>query len=141
MTSRSLPSRRRFGIKFLSFAAYPRDSGARPSRRRPVPESISALAARAAISISDPLMPDRLYVPAASGVTPRPAERLLDRLVHALLPAPCLGCGRPLPAVGSPLGLCEPCRAALAPLARESCAVCLRPFAASVLPADYRCGA
>jgi ComF family protein len=88
----------------------------------------------------DPLMPDRLYVPATPGVTPPPAERLLDRLVHALLPAPCLSCGRPLPAAGAPLGLCDACRAALAPISRECCAVCLRPLDAHAVPADYRCG-
>ncbi len=85
-------------------------------------------------------MPDPLYASSAPGVV-RPAERLLDRLVHALLPAPCLGCGRPLPAAGAPLGLCAVCRAALAPLPREACAVCSRPLAAHALPADYRCGA
>ena len=86
-------------------------------------------------------MPDRLYAPASPGVTPPPAERLLDRLMHALLPAPCLGCGQPLPATGAQLGLCGACRAALSPLPRECCAVCLRPLAAHALPADYRCGA
>ena len=85
-------------------------------------------------------MPDPLYAPDSPHVTP-PGERLLDRLVHALLPAPCLGCGRPLPARGAPLGLCVACRAALSPLPREACAVCSRPLAAHALPADYRCGA
>lgn len=68
-------------------------------------------------------------------------ERLLDRLVHALLPAPCLGCGRPLPAAGAPLGLCAACRAALVPLPHEACAICSRPLPAHALPANYRCGA
>ena len=86
-------------------------------------------------------MADSLYAPDPSGVAPSPGERLLDRLLHALLPAPCLGCGRPLPAAGSSLGLCQTCRAALAPLPRQACAVCARPLAAHALPADYRCGA
>jgi ComF family protein len=86
-------------------------------------------------------MPDFLYVPDSPSVTTPPRERLLDRLVHALLPSPCLGCGRPLPAAGGPLGLCGACRAALVPLPREACAVCSRPLAAHALPADYRCGA
>lgn len=85
-------------------------------------------------------MPTLLYVPEPPGVTP-PRGRWLDRLVHALLPAPCLGCGRPLPATGAALGLCGTCRGSLAPLPREACAVCARPLAAHALPADYRCGA
>ncbi len=82
---------------------------------------------------------DPFYEPGAPRVQPRD-ERLLDRLVHALLPSPCLGCGRPLPAAGAPLSLCAVCRATLIPIPRESCAVCLRPLAAHALPADYRCG-
>jgi ComF family protein len=85
-------------------------------------------------------MPDPFYEPGAPRVH-LPRERLLDRLMHALLPAPCLGCGRPLPAAGGPLGLCAACRAALAPPPREACAVCLRPLAAHALPEGYRCGA
>lgn len=96
-------------------------------------------------------MADPLYAPPPSGVTP-PAGNgpsgngpsgngLLDRLLHALLPAPCLACGEPLPAEGTSLGLCARCRAALAPLPREACAVCARPLAAHALPEDYRCGA
>jgi len=85
-------------------------------------------------------MADPLYAPPPPGVAP-PERGLLDRLVHALLPAPCLGCGEPLPAAGASLGLCTRCRAALAPLPREACAVCARPLAAWALPEDYRCGA
>jgi ComF family protein len=84
-------------------------------------------------------MPDPFYESGLPRVQP-PQERLLDRLMHALLPAPCLGCGRPLPAAGAPLSLCAVCRAALAPVPREACAVCLRPLAAHALPAGYRCG-
>jgi ComF family protein len=85
-------------------------------------------------------MPDPFYESGASRVQP-PRERLLDWLLHALLPSPCLGCGRPLPAAGAPLSLCAVCRAALAPIPRESCAVCLRPLSAHALPEGYRCGA
>ncbi|MFL6259393.1 MAG: ComF family protein [Thermoanaerobaculia bacterium] len=85
-------------------------------------------------------MPDPLYESGAPRVLPL-EERLLDRLVHALLPAACLGCGRQLPAAGASLSLCAPCRAALAPLPRQACAVCLRPLAAHALPEGYRCGA
>jgi ComF family protein len=87
------------------------------------------------------LMPDPLYAPNAPSVTPPPGERLLDRLVHALLPSLCLGCGRPLPAVEARLSLCDGCRAALVPLPREACAVCSRPLAGHALPANYRCDA
>ncbi|HEX9941021.1 MAG TPA: double zinc ribbon domain-containing protein, partial [Thermoanaerobaculia bacterium] len=86
-------------------------------------------------------MADPLYEPQAAGVTTPPARGLLNRLLHALLPAPCLGCGEPLPAAGAPLGLCGRCRAALARPPRQACAVCARPLAAHALPADYRCGA
>lgn len=85
-------------------------------------------------------MPDPLYESGTSRVL-LPRERLLDRLLHTLLPAPCLGCGRPLPAARAPLSLCAVCRAALSPIHRESCAVCLRPLAAHALPEGYRCGA
>lgn len=80
-------------------------------------------------------MPDQIYAP------DRPRVTLLDRLLHAVLPAPCLGCTRPLPARGTRLGLCSRCRAALALLGSEACAVCARPLAAHPLPEDYRCGA
>jgi predicted amidophosphoribosyltransferase len=81
---------------------------------------------------------DPLYERESLTVAP---PRWLDRLVHALLPAPCLGCGRPLPAAGGALGLCAACRSGLALLPREACAVCARPLAAWALPEDYRCGA
>lgn len=85
-------------------------------------------------------MPDPFYEPSALRVQSSEERRLLDRLMHALLPAPCLGCGRPLPAAGAPLSLCAVCRAALVPIPREACASCLRPLAAHALPAGYRCG-
>jgi ComF family protein len=84
---------------------------------------------------------DQLYAPESPRVTPPLGTRLFDRLLHALLPAPCLGCGQPLPPRGTTLGLCMRCRAALSPLPREACAVCARPLAAHALPEDYRCGA
>lgn len=37
-------------------------------------------------------------------------------MLHALLPAPCLECGRPLPATGTALGLCALCRGRLRPV-------------------------
>jgi ComF family protein len=92
-------------------------------------------------------MPHPIYEPDPASVTPPP--RLRDRLLHALLPSPCLGCGRPLPA-GSQLGLCAPCRAALARMppqgcgvrgVRGVCAICGDPLAAWAPPADYPCGA
>lgn len=85
-------------------------------------------------------MTDPVYAPEPSAVAPV-GRRLADRLLHVLLPAPCLGCGTPLPARGSALGLCVPCRAALAPAPADACAVCARPLAACALPEDYRCGA
>jgi ComF family protein len=86
-------------------------------------------------------MTDSLYAPEPPNVTPHQGSRLFDRLLHALLPAPCLGCGDPLPAAGSRLGLCGRCRAALVPPPHQVCGVCARPLAAWALPADYRCGA
>lgn len=86
-------------------------------------------------------MTESLYAPEPPNVTPSRGSRLFDRLLHTLLPAPCLGCGEPLPAAGTRLGLCGRCRAALAPPPRQACGVCARPLAAWALPADYRCGA
>ncbi|HSG39098.1 MAG TPA: ComF family protein [Thermoanaerobaculia bacterium] len=85
-------------------------------------------------------MADPVYAPDPSDVAP-PGRRLADRLLHVLLPAACLGCGRALPARGTSLGLCAPCRARLAPAPANACAVCARPLAAHALPEDYRCGA
>ncbi len=67
---------------------------------------------------------------------------LIDRLLHALLPAACLECGRPLPARGAALGLCAACRGLLSRLPAQSCALCALPLGdAYALPAGYRCGA
>lgn len=85
-------------------------------------------------------MADWLYGSEPSGVSP-PVLGLLDRLLHALLPATCLGCGEPLPAKGTALGLCAACRALLRPLTAPACAVCSSPIPAHALPEGYRCGA
>lgn len=85
-------------------------------------------------------MADPVYAPERSGVA-SPGRRLADRLLHVLLPAACLECGRGLPARGATLGLCAPCRGALTPVPASACAVCARPLAAWALPEDYRCGA
>lgn len=61
-------------------------------------------------------------------------------LLHLLLPAGCLSCGEPLPAV-APLGLCAPCRARLAPVPRGACAACAAPLDAFEPPLGWRCGA
>jgi ComF family protein len=83
-------------------------------------------------------MTSPLYASEPPGVTPR---RWRDRLIHALLPAPCLSCRQPLPATGTELGLCRSCRALLRPIPAEACAVCARPLFAHGLPEDWRCGA
>lgn len=80
-----------------------------------------------------------LYAPGSPSVGPPAGPRLLDRLVHALLPAPCLGCGRPLPARGAPLGLCPDCRSKLSRPPLGACAVCARPLPAATLPPGFRC--
>lgn len=72
-----------------------------------------------------------------SGVTPPALRRWRDHLVHALLPAPCLGCGRPLPWSGTELGLCPDCRGKLRQPA-AACAVCALPMS-GVLPAGWCC--
>jgi ComF family protein len=64
----------------------------------------------------------------------------LDRALHLLLPAPCLGCGAPLPARVPPLPMCVPCRGALAPPRRPACAVCAAPLAAAAPPTGFACG-
>jgi ComF family protein len=75
--------------------------------------------------------------PATRAGEPR---RWLDRALHLLLPAPCLGCGAPLPARVPPLPLCVPCRGALAPPRLPACAVCAAPLAAAAPPAGFACG-
>lgn len=77
------------------------------------------------------------YVNEPSSVAP-PSWR--DRLLHALLPAPCLGCGQPLPATGTTLGLCQACHGRLRPITDRTCAVCARPLAGN-LPEDWCCAA
>lgn len=74
-----------------------------------------------------------------SGVTPRALSRWRDRLIHALLPAPCLGCDRPLPWSGTELGLCTRCRGQLRRPA-TACAVCALPLP-GVLPEGWCCAA
>lgn len=68
-------------------------------------------------------------------------REVLDRLVHFLLPSPCLGCGAPLPAGRSPLSLCKACRARLRPAPVPACDGCGAPLDAAAVPAGYRCGA
>jgi len=72
-----------------------------------------------------------------SGVTALPRWR--DRLVHLLLPAPCLACARPLPARGTELGLCTFCRGRLRSPA-AACTVCALPLS-GILPEEWRCAA
>ena len=86
---------------------------------------------------------DPLYGSGPSGVEAPPGSPRrgwLDRLLHTLLPAPCLGCGEPLPAKAS-LGLCAPCRGKLSPISRAACAVCAAPLEAFEPPPGFRCGA
>jgi ComF family protein len=63
-----------------------------------------------------------------------------DRLLHALLPAPCLDCGQPLPATGTTLGLCQGCRGRLRPITGRICAVCARSLDGN-LPEGWCCAA
>lgn len=72
---------------------------------------------------------------------PPPLRHWRDRLLHALLPAPCLGCAAPLPVAGTSLGLCLPCRSRLRPLPAGSCAACGHPLPAAGLPAGWCCRA
>jgi ComF family protein len=82
-----------------------------------------------------------LYAAGGPGVAPLPRWR--DRLLHALLPAPCLGCGTALPAgrfgCGPLLGLCIACRGRLRMIPPDGCAVCRRPLSAAALPPGWRC--
>ncbi|HKH44127.1 MAG TPA: ComF family protein [Thermoanaerobaculia bacterium] len=74
-----------------------------------------------------------------SGVTPPALSRWRDRFIHALLPAPCLGCGTPLPWSGTELGLCARCRGQLRRPA-AACAVCALPLSGA-LPEGWCCAA
>lgn len=78
--------------------------------------------------------------PRPQRVAPQAGWRPVDRLVHWLLPCPCLGCARPLPAAAPALGLCLACRGALAPPPAPACALCSRRLDAAAVPAGYRCG-
>jgi ComF family protein len=84
-----------------------------------------------------------LYAADPSGVQALPRWR--DRLLHLLLPAPCLGCGAPLPAgrwvQQVSLGLCRACRGRLRAVPAGGCAVCGLPLPAPGLPPGWRCGA
>lgn len=82
-------------------------------------------------------MTSLFYGSGPSGVGPPALLRWRDRLLHVLLPAPCLGCGRPLPASGTDLGLCTVCRSRLRPSA-AACAVCALPLS-GVLPEGWCC--
>ncbi|HYO13013.1 MAG TPA: ComF family protein [Thermoanaerobaculia bacterium] len=79
------------------------------------------------------------YASGPSGVTPPPGRTLLDRLVHALLPAPCLECGEPLPARGTALGLCAVCRGRLKRLPEAACEICARPLPLHAPPPGFLC--
>jgi ComF family protein len=84
-----------------------------------------------------------LYAADPLAVTALPRWR--DRLLHLLLPAPCLACGTPLPAARAgavpTLGLCPLCRARLRPLPASVCAVCCLPLSAAGLPPGWPCQA
>lgn len=64
----------------------------------------------------------------------------LHRLLHLVVPAPCLGCGDPLPPGAVPFALCGPCRGRLiaVPPPRRRCRRCAAPLAAPV-PARGLC--
>lgn len=83
------------------------------------------------------------YAADRSGVTALPRWR--DRLLHVLLPAPCLGCGAPLPASRAAqeitLGLCQGCRGRLRTVPPAGCAACGLPLPAADLPPGWCCGA
>lgn len=103
----------------------------------------SAAARRTPGLASITVPPDPLYGSGPFGVEPRPESprrRWLDHLLHTLLPAPCLGCGEPLPAKAC-LGLCTPCRGKLSPISRTACAVCAAPLEAFEPPPGFHCGA
>lgn len=74
------------------------------------------------------------------GGADRPPAGWIDRALHLLLPAPCLGCGEALPARVPALALCTPCRGALAPPRQPACTLCSTPLAAAGVPAGFACG-
>ena len=67
---------------------------------------------------------------------------MVARLLGAVLPAACLGCGEPLLARHSALNLCPACRARIRSLPAAVCAVCGRPLAGLAnAPQGLRCPA
>jgi len=78
------------------------------------------------------------YASPSPNVTPSPARQLLEKLLHWLLPAPCLGCSEPLGQTRNSLGLCRDCRRRLVRWPQNSCATCGRLLAAEP-PPSWRC--
>lgn len=78
-----------------------------------------------------------LYAPPPESVT----RQLLAKLLHVLVPAPCLACDEPVPEPRDSLGLCPACRGRLVPWPSPGCAACGRPLGDAHLPGGYRCGA
>ncbi len=68
-------------------------------------------------------------------------EFLTERILPALLPTPCLACGRLIRGGRHYIGLCLRCRGRLAPLRGQRCGGCGRPLLAFRLADGYRCGA
>ena len=89
-----------------------------------------------------PAMPADVYAGGPRGVTAQGSRgsRLWTWLLRLLVPAPCLGCGIPVPGPAAPLGLCAGCRGRLRPLdPATACAACARPLVGH-LPRGFRCG-
>lgn len=77
-----------------------------------------------------------VYAPTPPAVTPTLGARLL----HWVLPAPCLGCGAVLPTAGSTLGLCLICNTRLLRWPETGCTTCGAPAESTELPHHHRCG-
>ncbi len=68
-------------------------------------------------------------------------DLLIEKLLSALLPMPCLGCDRLVPDGRHYIGLCARCRGRLSRLGTNRCSGCGRPLWGAHLPPGYRCGA
>ena len=78
-----------------------------------------------------------MYAPPRENVT----RELWQKLLHFVLPAPCLACDRPVGETRGSMGLCLGCRQRLVRWPRDGCGVCGVELEGAHLPAGYRCGA
>lgn len=66
--------------------------------------------------------------------------RILHRLLHVVLPYPCLACDEPVELGTQGLGLCRSCEARLETWPDSSCVICQNPLPGAAPGDEPRCG-